>query len=67
MGLSDSESKVTMITTPVGGSSRASVVLLTPLQSVTLHGWMNPKRTLTWADVVGNPRITVRRIVVDAG
>jgi hypothetical protein len=42
------------------------VLLLEPIQSVTLHGWLSPKRTLVWEDVVRNDRITVERMVVDA-
>jgi len=32
---------------------------LQPLQSVHLHGWLNPKRTLHWDDMCHNPRITL--------
>lgn len=46
---------------------RPTVLVLTPLQSVTLHGWLSPKRTLTWGDVVANDRITPKRLLVDAG
>jgi hypothetical protein len=32
---------------------------LQPLQSVHLHGWLNPKRTCHWDDMCHNPRITL--------
>lgn len=31
---------------------------LTAVQSVTLHGWLTPKRMLTWKDVCANKSIT---------
>jgi hypothetical protein len=33
-------------------------VLLTPKQSVTIHGWLNPKRMLSWKDIRADSRIT---------
>jgi hypothetical protein len=33
-------------------------ILLTAIQSCTIHGWLTPKRTLTWKDVCANKRIT---------
>lgn len=36
---------------------------LTPGQSCYLHGWLNPKPTLCWADVRGNPSLTLRNLV----
>lgn len=44
----------------------SSIVLLTPLQSVTIHGWLYPKRTLSWDDIVANDSITVKKLAVDA-
>lgn len=40
---------------------------LQPYQSITIHGWMNPKWTLTWNDVMQNDGITVRMLVTKAG
>ena len=31
---------------------------LTAGQAVTIHGWMNPKETLTWTDVLNNEALT---------
>ena len=31
---------------------------LTAGQSVTIHGWMNPKPTLSWGDVLANERLS---------
>jgi hypothetical protein len=31
---------------------------LTAGQSVTIHGWMNPKETLSWGDVLANEQLT---------
>lgn len=36
---------------------------LTPLQSCSLHGWLNPKRTLHWDDVKDNPQLSVRKFL----
>jgi hypothetical protein len=33
---------------------------LTAGQAVTVHGWWNPKETMTWTDVVGNERLTLQ-------
>ena len=35
-------------------------IILSPGQAVTIHGWMAPKETLTWNDVIGNERLTVK-------
>ena len=43
------------------GGGTAVVLQLTPAQSCSLHGWTNPKRTLSWQDVARNPRITLKR------
>ena len=32
---------------------------LTPGQSVTIHGWMRPKDTLCWTDVLANGRLSM--------
>lgn len=45
---------------------RLNIVLLTPIQSVTIHGWFNPKRTISWEDILSDSSITVKRLVVDA-
>lgn len=46
------------------GAVASTVILqLTPSQSCRVHGWTNPRRTLTWDDVVRNPGITVRKCV----
>lgn len=34
----------------------AAAIFLTPSQSCTIHGWTNPKRTLTWKDIVSSSR-----------
>jgi hypothetical protein len=33
---------------------------LTPGQSVTIHGWMRPKDTLCWTDVLANKGLTMQ-------
>lgn len=33
---------------------------LTPGQAVTIFGWLNPKTTLTWSDVMSNDWLTFR-------
>jgi hypothetical protein len=33
-------------------------IKLTAGQSVTIHGWMNPKDTLSWVDVLADERLT---------
>lgn len=32
---------------------------LTPGQAVTVHGWLRPKETLSWTDVLANPALTM--------
>lgn len=34
------------------------IIQLNPVQSCNLHGWSNPKRTLSWEDVASSQRIT---------
>lgn len=41
----------------------AVLLPLTPTQSCSLHGWANPKRTLSWDDVARNHKITLRACV----
>lgn len=41
---------------------RPSGIQLTPTQSVSLHGWLKPRKVLTWADVVENEGITVQKM-----
>jgi len=36
---------------------------LTPGQSCYLHGWMNPKPTLCWADIKANPTLTLQNLL----
>lgn len=36
------------------------VVYLTPTQSVSIHGWLHPKRTLCWDDVCNSSWIDVK-------
>jgi hypothetical protein len=36
---------------------------LTPGQSCYLHGWLSPKPTLSWADVRGNPSLTLQHLL----
>jgi hypothetical protein len=33
---------------------------LTPVQSITIHGWLLPKRMLSWKDFCNNKSITVK-------
>ena len=35
-------------------------IKLTPGQMVYLHGWMAPKKTLTWGDVLSHPHLTLQ-------
>jgi hypothetical protein len=35
-------------------------VILTPTQSITIHGWFNPKRMLCWKDFSTNKNITTK-------
>lgn len=45
-------------------SSSSNVILqLTPAQSCGLHGWTNPKRTLSWEDVARGRHITFGKCV----
>jgi len=39
---------------------------LTPGQSVTIHGWSNPKETLSWTDILARPSLTFQFLVADA-
>jgi len=36
---------------------------LTAGQAVTIHGWLQPKETLSWVDVLGNPTLTFSFLV----
>ena len=36
-----------------------AAIPLTPGQSVTIHGWLRPKDTLTWTDVLGNEKLSM--------
>lgn len=44
-----------------------SVILLNPLQSIKIHGWWNPKRTLSWDDIVSDDSLDVVRLVEEVG
>lgn len=35
---------------------------LTPGQSCYLHGWLNPKTTLSWSDILKNPSMTLQNL-----
>jgi hypothetical protein len=37
-----------------------ATITLTPVQIVTIHGWSNPRRLLSWKDVYTNQRITTK-------
>jgi len=39
---------------------------LTAGQSVTIHGWANPKETLNWTDILSKPSLTLKFLVLDA-
>lgn len=47
--------------------NKPGILVLTPLQSVSIHGWMRPKRTLTWKDIVENDSITPKSLVETFG
>ena len=36
---------------------------LTPGQAVYLHGWLEARRTLRWADILANPALTFARLL----
>jgi len=38
-------------------------LLLTPLQSCTLHGWLNPRRSLHWDDVAKSKDMTLESLL----
>ena len=38
---------------------KSGKIPLTPGQSVTIHGWMRPKDTLSWMDVLSNEKLTM--------
>jgi hypothetical protein len=40
---------------------RGAVIYLTPVQSCNLHGWLNPRRMLTWDSIKSTPGITLGR------
>ncbi len=60
------------VATTRGGISSSAVqhhtnilpsLLLTPLQSCTLHGWLNPRRTLHWDDVAKSKDMTLKKLM----
>ena len=38
-------------------------VHLTPGQAVSIHGWLVPRQTLTWSDVLSNEQLCFRRLL----
>lgn len=40
-------------------ASTTAIIQLTPMQSCNLHGWTNPKRTLSWEDIKTSGSITL--------
>jgi hypothetical protein len=44
---------------PSGGAPL--LLYLTPVQSCNLHGWMKPKRTLSWEDIKASPALTLSK------
>jgi len=40
---------------------KTAIIQLTPVQSCNLHGWSNPKRTLSWTDVACNAKMTLAK------
>jgi hypothetical protein len=40
-----------------------TLIVLTPTQSIALHGIFNPKKTLRWIDIVNNKHITIRSLI----
>lgn len=47
---------------PAPSVGRRDVVHLTNAQSIRVHGWFNPKRTLTWLDIVNTPHMNVQHL-----
>lgn len=45
--------------------NNGAMILLNPLQSIKIHGWLNPKRTLCWEDVLRYDELTVMNLVDD--
>ena len=43
----------------MNAKSKPCNIPLTPGQSVTIHGWMRPKDTLAWTDVLANGRLSM--------
>ena len=41
-------------------------ITLTPGQAVYVHGWLRPRTTLSWADVLGNEALTLRFLALGA-
>jgi hypothetical protein len=46
-------------------NNNGAMILLNPLQSIKIHGWLNPKRTLCWEDVLRYDELTVMNLVDD--
>lgn len=38
---------------------QSAKIPLTPGQAVTIHGWMRPKNTLSWMDVLSNEKLSM--------
>ena len=43
--------------------SAGAILQLTPMQSCNIHGWSNPKRTLSWEDVAASHTITFQKCI----
>lgn len=41
-------------------TGQVRLLYLTNAQCTRIHGWFNPKRTLSWEDIVSKPSLTVR-------
>ncbi len=41
-------------------------IQLTPGQSVTIHGWSNPKDTLSWTDILSKSNLTFKYLTKEA-
>ena len=44
----------------------AMKIPLTPGQAVTIHGWANPKETLSWTDILSKSTLTFRFLITEA-
>ena len=51
---------------PLPGMKSPLKIPLTPGQSVTIHGWLKPKETLSWTDVLANGNLTMQYLTQTA-